>query len=362
MKKIKIMMCLVALQILSFSSKAQLSANETIPAVEINSTLRKPIKYLGKASFATANRFILKDLDGNEFILEEGKSGGYAIYDPVSGVFMEKSDSGINPYKGYVDEEKIYLGPMNYYVKNNDRIYSIYDGISMSTQNVENLQDVFTGQLNNTRREINRRTNKGLFRSPNISMMSAGSNRKYIPNSHYVSTTVHPENIYGNCGFVAASLVLNWWDKTQKWCIPSKFREADGNLVKRTRAHDNKYDLAEHLVKLNNGENASWGLTVRDTLVRYCQEIGVGATIAYYLGSIGLAAEINAGRPGILFGSLPDVEFNRGILAHAVAVYGVENHWWGSNFIVNYGWNSPKSNAVILNGWLAGSVTTFRLK
>lgn len=359
MKKIRsILLLLVSVQLFSFSARDSNPDSKTLNSNKIG--IKNSVKLLGKASFVSTTSFAIEDLEGNKFILEEGKSGGYAIYDSISGVFIEKSDDGLNPFKEYSNEVCIYLGPMNYFIRKGESFYSIYDDLTISYKYVEEVQKIFSSQLTQARNQIDTAFSK----TSNLDLMitnNTNAERSYIPYSQYVSTTEHSENTKGNCGFVAASLILNWWDQSQKWCIPSKYRESNGNLVRKTRSHDNKYDLAEHLVYLNGGDNSSWALPVRDTLIKYCEEVNVSASSSYYIGKIGLMGEINSGKPAILFGALPSLNEEGKKITHAVAVYGTENHWWGKNFIVNYGWNSSSSNCVVLNAGWAGSVTTFKL-
>lgn len=247
---------------------------------------------------------------------------------------------------------------MNYFVRNGDSFYSIYDNQKMSVTYTASLQDILENQLNSARGGINPdysfNTEFGNGVSP--------ANRYYIPYRWYVSTIEHPDNFDGKCGFVAASLILNWWDRTKKEFIPSEYREDNGNLVRKTHAEDEKYSLADHLVDLNGGVKEPWALTVRDTLVKFGNEVGIKAEAGYFLGGINLGNEIKDGRPTILFGALPDIRTeHHSKIAHAVAVYGTEKHEWLSYFIVNYGWNDEFYNEVVLNSGFFGSTTTFRL-
>lgn len=81
----------------------------------------------------------------------------------------------------------------------------------------------------------------------------------------------------------------------------------------------------------------------------------VAHTSAWALGDLGMWNELNAGRPFILFGSIP-VKVTGKLGAHAVVAYGETN---GGDLITHYGWEDH--TAIILNAGIIGSNTKFRL-
>lgn len=118
-------------------------------------------------------------------------------------------------------------------------------------------------------------------------------------------------------------------------------------------------NLKDKLVEINGGNASSWGKSVRDSMIDYATFANTSATSSYYLGKIGLDSELANNRPVIIFGSLPDHP-NSNLINHAVTAYGIESHWWGGYYIVNYGWGSSSSEVSLGFGFV-GSVPTFRL-
>lgn len=96
---------------------------------------------------------------------------------------------------------------------------------------------------------------------------------------------------------------MNFWNWTNpsKNLIPSTYLDSYGNLK------TSGYTLQDKLLSYGYGD-ATWGRNIRDALIDYCNEVGVSATSAYYIGMIGTTSELQNNRPVIIFGALPDVK------------------------------------------------------
>ena len=108
--------------------------------------------------------------------------------------------------------------------------------------------------------------------------------------------------------------------------------------------------------------NSSWGLTIRDVLIDYCNEYGVAATSTYYVTNFDIFAEVGRNRPVIVFGYFPDSPGqvqSRGKVFHAVTAYGTSTSGLVTKLIVHYGWSGYSH--VTLDGGLVGSSTQFVL-
>ena len=106
--------------------------------------------------------------------------------------------------------------------------------------------------------------------------------------------------------------------------------------------------------------NSSWGLTIRDVLIDYCNEYGVAATSTYYVTNFDIFAEVGRNRPVIVFGYFPDSPGqvqSRGKVFHAVTAYGTSTSGLVTKLIVHYGWSGYSH--VTLDGGLVGSSTQF---
>lgn len=157
-------------------------------------------------------------------------------------------------------------------------------------------------------------------------LASTASTNTYINNYSYIKYAIYPKNVNGTCGYVGASLVLNYWNKTNpsKNLIPSTYLDSNGNL------ETSGYTLQDKLLSYGYGD-ATWGKNIRDALIDFCNEVGVAATSNYYIGKIGAVSELNDNRPVTII----------------------------SYFIVHYGWSGYEE--VVLDGGLIGSNTEFKL-
>ena len=70
--------------------------------------------------------------------------------------------------------------------------------------------------------------------------------------------------------------------------------------------------------------------------------------------------DLAAGRPAIIFGSLPKKNGESGLGNHAVVAYGVDKQWWGGYYIVNYGYERDTAEVDLEFGFV-GSVCLFHL-
>ena len=252
---------------------------------------------------------ILKDLNGNIFTLTEIGTNGYYIYDNASGKYLEMSDSAPSPYESYYDN-LYYFGPLCYYVKtNNQYIHTItHDTMSKATTVLSNQR--FTSALSTTR------TN-----SLSLDIMSTDK-KVYVPNYNYIKNAVYPANENGTCGYTLQNKLLSY-----------------------------------------GHSDSSWGKTIRDVLIDYCNEYNISATSYYYLGKLGVSDSIKNGHPAIVFGLLTSTPSpasispfsTNGKVSHAVTVYGIS----GNYYICHYGWSGYSH--VLLDSGLIGSCTLFQL-
>ncbi len=313
---------------------------------------------------------VVTDLYDNCFYVQTGKENGFMIYDTISSNFIEKSATFESPYDFSKDSEYYYFGPMNYYERIGDVFYSLintdeYFSISYAYK----MQDIFEQQLK-TFRDVQSKSAyqnycKQVQKEDILSTLVSNSNeqmtKKYINNYEYIRDSIHPFNYDNSCGFVAGSLILNYWDKTMhRGTVLDQYYDLNMNL-NSTRTYNPKTNLKDKLVELNGGIYDSWGLTVRDSLIEYCKFANISASSSYFIGKIGLDYELANNRPVIVFGALPNVsDENDNLITHAVTCYGVESNWWGGYYIVNYGWGSEYNEVSIGYGFI-GSITTFEL-
>lgn len=149
---------------------------------------------------------ILEDFGGNKFKLYE-LFDGYAIYgvDNSGEIFIEGSYKSNSPYYPFLNNELRYLGPGNYFYINNNHTYNAYTQLKMS----DNLNE---SQF----RLKNKLTETGAC---NLSQTMA-ENTKIDDNNftvinraeYFKKLTYFPENWFGECGLIALSMMLSYYD------------------------------------------------------------------------------------------------------------------------------------------------------
>ena len=90
------------------------------------------------------------------------------------------------------------------------------------------------------------------------------------------------------------------WHRHERRIIDNSFLDSNGNLKKTGTT------LQDKLLSYGDS-NDSWGKTIRDALIAYCNEYGVSATSTYYITNFDIFAEVGRGRPVIVFGYFPDL-------------------------------------------------------
>lgn len=321
----------------------------------------------GKSNVSTTVK-ILSDLNGNQFELIELGEQGYMVFDAESGKYLEEALESPSPYLGLSDN-LYYFGPLNYYQLIDGKfIHTIFpDKYEISYDESLSVQSAFDTALQRSRLQKDTEMLALMKLNPNsatscdriqarISAQSAKATNEYIPDYSYIKDAVYPPNKDGTCGYTAACLILNYWHNVEGNVIDSAFLDSKGDLL--TGSDD--YTLQDKLLSYGDS-TSSWGLTIRDILIDYCNEYGIAATSTYYITNFDIFAEIDRGRPVIVFGYFPNdpTPVTRGKVFHAVTAYGTSTNGTLSKLIVHYGWNGY--NHVILDGGLVGSSTQFVL-
>lgn len=357
--------CLLGTALLSLTTAtpvAQITQNETLSktrSICYNAALKEGI------SNPDNDVHELKDLSGNTFYAQLGEDEGFMVFDPVVNNFIEKSSQFDSPYNFSEDHDYYYFGPMNYYERVGNEFYSLLDNTFVDLEYASALQSIFDEQLMTFRSAQSQKayTDYCDTISKGITPLSYEvGNKTYIDNYQYIRNSKHPSNLDGSCGYVAASLILYYWDRTMhEGTVRPQYLDSNGQMIDTKDTKDPVHNLKDKLVELAGGEASSWGLPVRDALIAYCNEYGISASSTYYIGKFGLDSELRNDRPAIIFGALPDENNNNGLINHAVVAYGIQHEWWGGYYIVNYGWNN-KTAEVSLGFGFVGSVCLFNLQ
>lgn len=219
--------------------------------------------------------YIVEDLSGNRFYIQRGHDGGFAVYDPISNEFLERSSEMVVPFDFDRDSNYLYLGPFNYYEKIGNEYYSIFDDCFVTEDYVYSVQEMFDSQIESLR-------SSSIQSFASVSAENSQSNRFYIDNYEFVRDAIHPENI-DDCGYVAASIVLNYWHNTMySETILPQYLDENGNLNDTGSIYDPDTNLKDRLLEFNGGTRGSWGATIKSALAAYCKMAGLKYETHWY--------------------------------------------------------------------------------
>jgi len=150
---------------------------------------------------------ILYDVDNNpNYLLVTFNSGGYLILIRKSFDVIEYALEGTSPYSKYENYNLYYLGLLNYYYEKEDNLFNI------------NTNELISDEFKNTARKLNDRyINLGSRNKNIIDLASAESRNKKvrISNAEIIRKAGFPHNDRGICGPIAASILLQYYDKTK---------------------------------------------------------------------------------------------------------------------------------------------------
>ena len=151
------------------------------------------------------SREVIHDFSGNRFILEENENS-YSIYDS-SGNFIEGSDNTNSPYFDYEEINKYYLGPSNYFIEINNKIIDVLNDHEYSFEEMGgatySLSDINSKSGNEG--DVSDINEENTFKNTDDFLM--------IKNANYFERLRNfPENWFGECGLVALSILLGYFD------------------------------------------------------------------------------------------------------------------------------------------------------
>lgn len=312
-----------------------------------------------------SNQNTVIDLNGNVFLVQQCSNDiGFMIYDPVSNLSIETVKSAECPFNFTDSLQDYYFGPFNYYEKIGSSFYHCIDSDKHLTYlEAFEVQQNFDLQLNSLRSCSSEEAYADYLENYHEQgqaprRLQKNGNKYYINNYKVIRDDPYPDNDDGYCGFVAASIVLNYWDKTvSNKVIDSAYKDSNGYL---NTSGDKNSNLAVKLFKdYNDGTKWTTARTTCEAVNKYCKDYHVKGSASWYLLKIGLDDSILNDKPACIFGALPHVAHNNELVCHAIVAYGIDARWWGGYYIVHYGWSGFEE--VSLPFGLAGETMTFSL-
>lgn len=309
---------------------------------------------------------MLKDLDNNNYTLIECVPTGYIIICNDSESMIEYSAYSKSPYENY-DKELYYFGPAYFAVLQGDSFIHTITGLSLFS--LSENQEIITSLKNESKHMHDTMVNYTKSIGLGVSTMSQdyyAYNTKWTCVNYYGYFTTKTDNISfsyfsldkGCCGYVAASILLGYYDQFVKRCVPDKFMEMDSYGYKRYKyssiyGKNGAGEFTEHLLNFKTTSSvSSTSTTIRECLTKYFKyygykNMGIYDMITPFFSNLTIKNLIDKSTPVILFGSLekptspPSTAQASGHGNHAVVIYGYRkgaNNGSIYSFLAHYGW------------------------
>ena len=303
------------------------------------------------------DQYVVRDLSGNVFVIQENIDEGFMVYDPLSKKSIEGVMSTTCPFVFDGSRENYYFGPMNYYYRlGGTFIHYIDDKYNIDLSEAYRLQKSFDTFLESLRKEPSHQISQKLSKGNNVSLPN--DFYTYVDNYQYVKDCSYPENHDSSCGFVAGSVVLHYWDKTvHDGVVEAAFKDPVTGELNSTNQYSPSTNLKDKLVSYCPSTQST-GRIVSEAINNYCEDYGIQGSASWSLFGLGVTDSLRNNRPVAIFGYLLHVQ-NGGMLRHAVVCYGYHNYGYGIDYVVNYCW--PSFNEVILNDPIIGETMYFSL-
>ena len=317
----------------------------------------------------------LRDLDNNTYTLLECEPTGYAIVCDDAETMVEYSAFSESPYIDY-NENLYYFGPTYFSVLQGNSFVDIMSGevlFSLDSE-VEVL-----GKVQNSSKDMHDTlVAQAEECNDSVSIMSEGCD---LYGTHWtcvnnygffttkttgVSFSYYQEGNSGCCGYIAASLLLGYYDQFVKRCVPDKFMGIDSYGYKRFK-YSSSYgyygsgEFTQHLLNFKTHSGTSTTSTiVRECLTKYFnyygyKNMGIYDMVTPLFSNLTLKNLIDKSTPSILFGSLEkptspsSTGQDSGHGNHAVVVYGYRkgaNNGSVYSFLVHYGWSERSQSTI----------------
>lgn len=284
------------------------------------------------ADLIVDNVQLIEDFSGNEYALVECSPIGYFIYHIDSGVCVEYNINAQSPFINS-EGEVLYGGPTYYYEEaDGEYVHTILD----STLDTEALTDL-AEQCNDWNIELltfadddSAKYIQGISDDLPAEINRTGTNYWVTSKSFFTSATSgFGYKSGGYCGYIAANLVLKYWDYRGTIDLPS---------------YSSTTGLTNALIKIGEDDygSSTWAASISSIMNTYCANNSLPEKASWAVGVYNVTSEIDNKRPVILFGNLDNYSAGN----HAVVVYGYntyENDGYYT-FRCHFGWNSTTNN------------------
>lgn len=342
----------MALTLVNYSFAAEIDKDDNFLDERIVSFVRAKIDTYG-AKITIKNVKTVIDFAQNEYKVVECDPSGYFIIHPESGILVEYAIDAKSPFEG--KESNIYYGGPTYYYTYSgiNYIHTILNTtielseIDSIVKECDKLNDELISQINTNAKQYF----TGESAQYNDYATLSGTDYWVTSYSWFQNRTSYFGYVDGGyCGYIAANLVLKYWDYRGTINLPYPYY-----VVSWT-------DLTEELIDIGAalGYGAStWASPIANVIDEFCAQQSLPEEASWAVGVYGITTEISSNhRPCILFGNLS------GAGNHAVVAYGYntyENSGYYT-YVCHYGWDGNYSEVHVYGGTSTfGSNTRYKV-
>lgn len=280
----------------------------------------------------------LKGFNNSSYILKEYEPSGYSI-STDNGITIERSETSKSPYLSR-SGELFYGGPTYYYEKEIDN----------------EVTDLFRQESISISNDLISKANVLSVASKQVQPMpriGSGTDSGEVASADFIKNlNTSSFNTVGTCGYVAASIMLAYYD----YRYPSK------GIATEYRLANNQISKSLHDKLRSYGKkDASTADTIKPVVKKYLDNRGVSGIkhftwLGLFTTNAMLSDSIDKNNPVIIFGSLYNPASN-GNVTHALVVYKYFLRLYDNGaafwyYTCHYGWG-PEYNSIEVNNNVA---------
>lgn len=303
------------------------------------------------------NKTVGDSIDNSRYNVYEFVNGGYLIYDNLNQAVLEYSLENVSPYRD-MEGQLFYFGPTQYFHRVNDKFKDVF-GRDVSLDNMKNISLLPKEMISSNKRNI-----------------TCGEvlNAFYFKKLDGTKNTF-PENIDGECGYVAASILLSYYACFKNPdLISSKYISPVNNTSYNVSEWENipcaNQEFMELLetdiypdssIALTIDSSISWYLNLHTNITNFEHFYDTSLVTPLYSTIIN---KLDDGIPVILFGNFKYTSNSSGneltTKGHSVLAYGYDNSN-GNMLLTHFGWEGYNEVWINYNFWQNGPSYTLEI-
>lgn len=374
--------CIVSMQVTNrtFDEKNASARTNFNNQKEVGEEYLKTINNEDNVETSVSSTKLLKDLNDKEYTLFECEPTGYMILCNDSNSLVEYSLYSLSPYLNH-SNNLYYFGPAEFYILDGDNFVHLLSNQIIprnSHKTIDSIKNYTNKMYSSLLNEF-----KNTVETKGIKHNTVRSSWTYVNNHRFFTTKTSGASFSyysisnGVCGYIAASILLGYYDQYVKRCVPDNYMQFNNHGYKEYKYNNviGSGEFTQHLLTFRNNQNnySSTSTTIRTCLTNYFNhynytDMGIYDMITPFFSSLTMKNLINKSTPVILFGLIADpaTSINNspdGDDGHAVVVYGYKKKSGGGyEFMVHYGWPGYSQVAINNNACAATFGSMLRLK